>query len=146
MNAGDGLDERESFQVAVDRVGRALAAMGEGDPDPFRACWAADADTTLYGAFGTLERGHDAIDATLAWVGGRFSGGTLAPTYEVVHAGADVGYTVGRERGVVAIDGAEPREVVIRVTHVYRRDASGRWLLVHRHGDHPPVREFATGS
>ncbi|WP_291041021.1 DUF4440 domain-containing protein [Herbiconiux sp.] len=135
-----------AFQAAVDRVGRALAAMGEGDPEPFRACWAPDADTTLYGAFGTLERGHDAIDATLDWVGTRFSGGPLEPSYDAVHAGGDLGYTVGLERGVVRIDGGEPREIVIRVTHIYRRDAAGEWLLVHRHGDHPPAREFSTAG
>jgi ketosteroid isomerase-like protein len=134
-----------AFTAAVARVDRALAAMGAGDAEPFRACWAPDADTTLYGAFGTLERGPEAIGATLDWVGGRFRGGTLTASYEVVHCAGGLGFTVGLERGVLSIDGGSPREIVIRVTHVYRRTGS-EWLLVHRHGDHPPTREFRSGA
>ena len=144
MVSEGGQQVDESFRAAVEGVGRALAAMGEGDPEPFKACWSPGSDTTLYGAFGTLERGHAAIDTTLGWVGGRFSGGPLEPTYEVVHSSGDLGYTVGLERGIVRIDGTEPREILIRVTHVYRRHDDGRWLLVHRHGDHPPAREYAS--
>jgi ketosteroid isomerase-like protein len=75
---------------------------------------------------------------TFEWVGGRFSDGAMVPEYDVVHASGDLAYTVGFERGTVAIDGGQPRPMTIRVTHVYRR-VDGAWRLVHRHADFPPA-------
>jgi ketosteroid isomerase-like protein len=42
-------------------------------------------------------------------------------------------YTVHRERTSVSVDGS-PRDYVLRVTQVYRREA-GTWKVVHRHAD-----------
>lgn len=127
--------------AALDADGEALAAMAAGDPEPYRHCWADSAGSTLYGAFGTIERGREAIDETLGWVASRFASGTLAPHYDVVHASGDIAYTVGREIGSTSLDGAVAAPLLIRVTHVYRRiDGQGR-RIVHRHGDHPPHLE-----
>ncbi|WP_230672620.1 YybH family protein [Rathayibacter sp. Leaf248] len=127
--------------AAIARVEEALVAMAAGDADPYRRCWADIDDSTLYGAFGTIERGSAAIDETLGWVASRFADGELRPHYDVVHASGDLAYTVGRELGSTRLDGGEPRPLVIRVTHVYRRFDGRGWKLVHRHGDHPPRLE-----
>jgi len=127
-----------SFQDALGRTAAALAAMGAGDPRPYQDCWARDDGVTLFGAFGTIERGHDDVMATLDWVASRFSDGSLAPEYDTVHVADDTAYTVGFERGVVRVDRGDPGEITIRVTHVYRR-LDGDWRIVHRHGDHPPA-------
>jgi ketosteroid isomerase-like protein len=126
------------FENALARTAEVLRAMGRGDPAPYRSCWAAVDDVTLFGAFGTIEHGYDDVMATLDWVASRFSEGALVPEYDLVHVGADTAHTVGFERGVVRVDGGEPGEITIRVTHVYRR-LDGDWRIVHRHGDHPPV-------
>jgi len=42
--------------AAIAQVEEALAAMAAGDADPYRLCWADTDDSTLYGAFGTIER------------------------------------------------------------------------------------------
>ncbi|SMH50251.1 Ketosteroid isomerase homolog [Rathayibacter oskolensis] len=126
---------------AIDAVGEALVAMAAGDPEPYRRCWADSDDSTLYGAFGTIERGRAAIDETLGWVAGRFAEGELRPRYDVVHASGDLAYTVGLEIGSTRIDGEEARPMLIRVTHVYRRFGEQGWRIVHRHGDHPPRLE-----
>lgn len=127
--------------AALDAVGEALAAMAAGDPEPYRRCWADTGDSTLYGAFGTIERGREAIDETLGWVASRFAGGTLTPHYDVVHASGDMACTVGSEIGETRLDGAEASPLVIRVTHVYRRIEGQGWRIVHRHADHPPRLE-----
>jgi ketosteroid isomerase-like protein len=54
----------------------------------------------------------------------------------VAHASGDLACTVGFERGEV-VDGAAPRPMVLRVTHIYRRFGEA-WKLVHRHADVPP--------
>jgi ketosteroid isomerase-like protein len=85
-----------------------------------------------------MDRGHDTVTTTFRWVGGRFSGGPMVPTNDVVAVSGDLAYTVGTERGTVRVDGGEPFEMTIRVTHVLRR-IDGRWWLVHRHADFPPA-------
>jgi ketosteroid isomerase-like protein len=123
--------------LALDRVAGALADMGAGHPGPYAACWAPSEGTTLFGAWGTVEKGHDALTRTFEWVGSRFSDGKLVPEYDVVDLSGDLAYTVGFERGTVRVDGGEPHPMTIRVTHVYKR-IEGDWHIVHRHADYPP--------
>ncbi|SDC08634.1 Ketosteroid isomerase homolog [Geodermatophilus telluris] len=123
---------------AMARVADGLAAMGAGDPGPYASCWADSPDVTLFGAWGPVEKGHHAVTRTVEWVGSRFSDGRLVPRYDVVDVSGDLAYTVGVERGTVRVDGGEPQEMTLRVTHVYRR-VEGDWWLVHRHADVPPA-------
>jgi ketosteroid isomerase-like protein len=129
-----GLDEM------LMRVAAALRAMGAGEPQPYADLWEDGADVTLFGAWGPIEKGHEALMRTFAWVGGRFGDGELVPENVVVAESGDLAYTVGFERGVVRVSGGEPREMVLRVTHVLRRGDDG-WRLVHRHADFPPHDE-----
>ena len=126
------------FSKALQRTAEALAAMGSGDPEPYAALWARSDDVTLFGAWGPIEKGRDAVTRTFQWVGSRFGDGALTPTHDVVHVDGDLAYTVGSERGVVRVDGGQPFPMTIRVTHVYRR-LDGEWWLVHRHADFPPA-------
>jgi ketosteroid isomerase-like protein len=57
--------------------------------------------------------------------------------YSIAFASGDLAYTVGFERGEVAIDDGSKKPMIIRVTHVYRR-FDDEWRLVHRHADFPP--------
>ena len=82
---------------ALERIADALHAMGAGDPAPYTALWADDPDVTLFGAWGPIERGHDAVTTTFRWVASRFSDGTLEPRYDVVGVSGDLAYTVGFE-------------------------------------------------
>ena len=53
--------------------------------------------------------------------------------------GGDLGYAVWIERGAVSVEGRdEPGPLVVRVTHIFRRE-EGVWRLIHRHGD--PIAE-----
>ena len=51
-------------------------------------------------------------------------------------ANADFAYTVHREITSTSVNGA-PRDYVLRVTQVYRRE-DGTWKVVHRHADEEP--------
>jgi ketosteroid isomerase-like protein len=126
------------LRVALERVADALAAMFTGDPAPYAALWAAGEQPTLFGAWGPIERGHDAVVRTFDWVASRFSDGAACrPRYDVVDWSEDLAYTVGFEEVEVRVDGGAPAPMTIRVTHVLRR-VDGEWRLVHRHADFPP--------
>jgi ketosteroid isomerase-like protein len=130
--------KHRDFADALERVKEALAAMGAGDPQPYADLWAKSDDVTLFGAWGPIERGARRLAETFRWVGSRFGGGALIPENTVAFASGDLAYTVGFERGEVAVDGGPVRPMTLRVTHIYRR-ADGEWRLVHRHADFPPT-------
>ena len=94
---------------------------------------------TLFGAAVPIRRGWDEVSSTFRWLANRFSE-LCDYEFELVAAGAsgDLAYVVGFEHKTVVVDG-EPATYTLRVTHVYRRE-DGEWRTVHRHGDHPPVR------
>jgi ketosteroid isomerase-like protein len=138
MTATDAPAVPADLRAALDRVAAALTAILAGDPAPYAALWADGAQPTLFGAWGTVEKGHDAVVTTFTWVGSRFSDGTeCRPRYEVVDWSGDLAYTVGFEEAEVRVDGGPPSAMTLRVTHVLRR-VDGEWRLVHRHADYPP--------
>jgi ketosteroid isomerase-like protein len=127
----------DTLDDAISRVDAALTAMRRGDPRPYASCWARSADVTLFGAWGPIEHGWREVTDTFDWVGSRFTGGDAIVEQTVVDASGDLAYTVGFERGPASVGGSPAREMVIRVTHIYKRDG-GEWALVHRHADFPP--------
>jgi ketosteroid isomerase-like protein len=131
-----------SFAEARSQVRAALAAMGSGRPEAYIDCWARSDDTTLFGAWGPIEKGYQRLVETFRWVGHRFTGGMLVPEDVVSFESGDLAYTVGFEHGEVSVDGNAPSAMTIRVTHIYRR-IDGEWYLVHRHADFPPSDQRA---
>jgi len=127
----------QELAPALAEVDAGLADMAQGRPGRYGGCWADSDDVTLFGAWGPVEKGHDAVVRTFDWVGSRFSDGELRSEHLVVGVSGDLAYTVGFERGTVRVDGGAPGPMTIRVTHVYGR-TDGRWRLVHRHADFPP--------
>lgn len=129
---------QEDLAATLRETDAAIHAITAGDPEPYIALWDDGPDTTLFGAWGPIERGPAALRNTFEWVGGRFGpGGGLVPEHVVVESSGSLAYAVGFERGDVRVDGGQPIPMTIRVTHVYRH-AGGRWRLTHRHADFPP--------
>jgi ketosteroid isomerase-like protein len=129
---------RHELEQTLQRVDAALRAMGSGNPDPYIALWDDGPDVTLFGAWGPIERGADALRETFTWVGSRFSDGELVPENIIVQMSGTLAYTVGFERGTVRVDGGPLVPMTIRVTHYYRY-RHGQWRLMHRHADFPPA-------
>lgn len=128
----------DTFAETLERQDAATASMLDGDPGPMINSWADSDDVTLFGAWGPIEKGHKAVTDTMRWVGSRFTGAdTVSVENTVVASSGDLAYTVGFERSQVSVDGGPPRDMVIRVTHIYRR-IDGAWKLMHRHADFPP--------
>jgi ketosteroid isomerase-like protein len=131
-----------SLQQTLDRVHSATVAIGRGDPEPYMRLWSRADDVSLFGAWGPCKQGWDQVSQTFRWVATRFAGGELRCEDLIVNVSGDLAYTVGYERGAMAVDGQEPEPMSIRVTQVYRRE-DGEWRLVHRHGDFAPIDQSA---
>jgi pimeloyl-ACP methyl ester carboxylesterase/ketosteroid isomerase-like protein len=123
------------LEVAIERTVAAGRRFVNGDPTAFAALWSDGDDVTIFGGFGSGERGRDEIVARLAWASARFGSGEFE--YEPIASGSsgELGYAVGIERGRATLVGCEePGEMVLRVTHLFRHQ-DGEWKLIHRHAD-----------
>jgi ketosteroid isomerase-like protein len=134
----------DALAKALEQDAGARTALQNGDPGPIIDFWAVSDDVTLFGAWGPIEKGHEAVTDTMRWVGSRLTGAaTVDVEHTVIASSGDLAYTVGFERSHVNVDGGAPREMVIRVTHIYRR-IDGDWKLVHRHADFAPPDQRIT--
>ena len=115
------------------RLRDAETALHNGDPGPRLAIWSMREPVSVLGAARSAV-GQEAVRDLFRGLGDTFSDCT---SYEYEIAAADVvgdmAYTAGYERTQASING-EPRQYVLRVTQIYRRE-DGEWKVAHRHGD-----------
>jgi ketosteroid isomerase-like protein len=137
---------RRKLATALRRTDRAIRAITSGRPAPYAGLFDDSPDVSLFGAWGPIERGPQALRDTFAWVASRFGpGGGLQTENVVVRMSGSLAYTVGFERGDVQVDGGPLRQMTLRVTHIYAYER-GSWRLLHRHADFPPADQRWTGS
>jgi ketosteroid isomerase-like protein len=128
----------DALAKALEHDAAARTALQNGDPGPIIDFWAVSDDITLFGAGGPIEKGHKPVTDTMRWVASRFTGADAVDVeYTVIASSGDLAYTVGFERSHVSVDGRPPRDMAVRVTHIYRR-IDAEWKLMHRHADFPP--------
>lgn len=132
------MSEIDDFRETVlARQAEAEEALVRGDAEPRMELWSRRDPVTLFGAKGMSESGWDAVSATFRWVATRFSEVTdFHLDVEVVEVVGDMAYTLAFERFNGSISGRPVEPVLVRVTHVYRRE-DGEWKIVHRHADNP---------
>lgn len=122
----------------VRRVDHERAQWISGEPPEAAGRFRQDDDMTIVGPFGGAGvRGREQFEATQARIVGQFKGGT--GQFELIRAFAegDVAVVIGIERSRVtfADRGDQPRRWELRSTQVFRRDADGSWVRLHRHAD-----------
>jgi ketosteroid isomerase-like protein len=128
------MSDRDDFLAWVQGPLRdAETALHNGDPRPRLSIWSEREPVSVLGAARSAV-GQEAIRDLFDSLGGAFSNCT-SHLYEVVAADVvgDIAYTAGYERTEASI-GGEPRQYVLRVTQIYRRE-DGAWKVAHRHGD-----------
>ena len=134
----------EDFVQALDRTAKAHDAMWAGDPEPMIGLFAHRDPVSLFGAWGPCRTEWPEVERTVRWAGSRFSNGVVTAENVVAYSSGELAYSVGYERGRVAVDGGEPEEMRMRVTHIYRLE-DGQWRLVHRHADFAPTEQSPPG-
>jgi len=128
------MSDRDDFLAWVQGPLRdAETALHNGDPRPRLAIWSEREPVSVLGAARSAV-GQEAVRDLFHSLGDTFSNCT-SHLYEVVSADVvgDLAYTAGYERTRASING-EPRQYVLRVTQIYRRE-DGEWKVAHRHGD-----------
>ena len=110
-------------------------ALRNGDPGPRLRMWSSHDPLSLFGAEGPPCSGWDRISDRFRSIASRFSD-CREYEFELLAAGVsgDLAYTVGFERATMSLDRGPVGPIVLRVTHIYRRE-DGEWKIVHRHGD-----------
>jgi ketosteroid isomerase-like protein len=128
------MSERDDFAAwTQSQLREAETALHNGDPRPRLAIWSTREPVSVLGAWRSAV-GQEALRALFHNLADTFSNCT-SHVYEIVAADVvgDMAFTVGYERTQASING-EPRQYVLRVTQVYRRE-DGDWKVVHRHAD-----------
>ena len=134
------MSNRDEFVAWTQRQLRdAETALHNGDPGPRLAIWSAREPVSVLGAWRSAI-GQEAVRELFISLAGTFSSCT-SHVYELVAVEVlgDMAFTAGYERTQASING-EPRQYVLRVTQVYRRE-DGDWKVAHRHGDTVPDSE-----
>ena len=144
----------EDVRELVERVREATGALMQGDVRRYFALVDETPDYTLMPPTGGPTRhGADASPSTIEALEQFFPGGGDGDLeLEQLYASGTLAVLVGVERQHGPVGGLPGQDWPLRVTLVFRREASG-WRLVHRHADalmHPIsmdlVARLALGS
>jgi ketosteroid isomerase-like protein len=126
-----------SFPTFLGQFEQGITRFINGDAALWKQHASRRDDVTLMGGWGTCERGWKGVGARYDWAAGRFRDSTATLHVEYMSSGVsgDLAYTVSIERSVVRLaDQDVPASMVLRVSHIFRREA-GAWTLIHRHAD-----------
>jgi ketosteroid isomerase-like protein len=131
------MGERDDFLAWFNTTWRdAEVALHNGDAAPRFRTWSDQEPVTLFGAWLNATGASGVREVfeglALAFSEARFSDVDLI----AADVSGDLAYTVQREITSTTVNG-QPRDYVLRVTQVYRRE-DGDWKVVHRHGDEEP--------
>jgi ketosteroid isomerase-like protein len=132
-------DEVSGFRnsILVQQTEAEKAFVANADAGPRMELWSRNDPVTLFGARGMCQGGWSKLSETFSWAAARFSDvSEFRFDVEALGVGGDMAYTIGFERFTGSIAGRPVEPVLVRVTHVYRRE-DGEWKIVHRHADNP---------
>ena len=110
------------------------AALLRGDMTTYLDLLAVSADFTLMSPFGGKPTHGTYTSARWQEIGRFFANGRLHVEVVQAYGSVDMVALALIERANVEVGGLPAEDWALRVTLVYRRDASG-WVLVHRHAD-----------
>ena len=128
------MTEREEFIAwTQSRLRDAETALHNGDAEPRLGLWSSREPVSVLGAWRSAT-GQEEVRELFRTLAETFSD-CISYVYEIVAAEVigEMAFTAGYERTQASING-EPRQYVLRVTQIYRRE-DGEWKVAHRHGD-----------
>ena len=138
------MTQPDDFRAFLARQAEAEKALVlSGDLEPRLSLWTRRDPVSLLGAWGPNKSGWEEVSRILRWIAARIAQGTYSDyryDVEIADVSGDMAYTVGFERFNSTADDGTVEPIVIRVTHIYRRE-DGDWKIVHRHADTAPIDE-----
>ncbi len=124
------------LDAAIEASRQAVLGVINGDASLIHSLFSTADDVTLGNPFGPFVRGREAVVQTTALAATRYQDGELLPFDPIARHQADgLAVVVETEHVRAKLEGAaEPSDLSLRVTSVYRREGEV-WRLVHRHAD-----------
>jgi ketosteroid isomerase-like protein len=126
-----------SLQSFLPQFEEGISRFINGDPSLWKQNASRRDDATIMGAWGAYEKGWTEVGPRYDWAAARFreSGAKVKVEYLSSGVSGDLAYTVAIERSEVhLVDQDKPAPSILRVTHLFRKEA-GVWKLLHRHAD-----------
>ena len=127
---------REAFRRSIVPLQHeAESAFIQGRVDERLELWSHEDPVSVFAALGPSKQGWDRLELMFTSVADRLSDGDRL-TYDLTtyDVSGDMAWTAGFLRFSVSIDGAPARSMVLRVTHIYRRE-NGQWKIAHEHSN-----------
>jgi hypothetical protein len=121
------------WQLFRAKLQEALAAHLAGSPAAFQRLWSHDADVSLMGALGGLQRGWAEVAARLDSVSRQLNAHELSVENVQTVVDTNIAVTADLERAVRTVDGKLVSRV-LRCTQAYRIEG-GEWRIFHRHAE-----------
>lgn len=136
----------DDLDAAIEANRAGVLGVINGDHRPIMAAYSEADDITIGNPFGPFAKGRAATDRTIAAAAARYRDGEIVAMDRIsLIRSDDLACMVEVERFRVKVGGAaEPADVAIRATTVFRREPGG-WKVVHRHAD-PITTPQATES
>lgn len=127
--------EMQEFQAFLEIVNEAQAELVQGRPEAFKALWSHGPDVTIFGGFGSGEKGWDKVGPRQDWASAQFSEGSRSHEVLSMYVSGNLGYVVQLERIRFKVPGTSEESLLeLRSTMIMRREPEG-WRIVHRHAD-----------
>jgi ketosteroid isomerase-like protein len=126
----------DELEAVVEQTHAALAAIIQGDADPWRAVFSQRDDGTLGNPFGPFVRGFEQVMDAASRAAELYRDGVVVACDRIAtYESPELACVVEVERFDVKVGGgSELVPVALRVTSVLRRE-EGEWKVVHRHAD-----------
>jgi ketosteroid isomerase-like protein len=129
------------FRTFLSKVYEAQVEFVQGRPAAFKALWSQRPDITIFGGFGSGDKGWEKVGSRLDWGSAQFSKGVRSHEVLSTQVNGDLGYVVQVERIRFTVPGQTKESLLeLRATMIMRREA-GAWRLVHRHADSQMTRQ-----
>jgi ketosteroid isomerase-like protein len=131
------MSDREEFLAWFNTEWReAEVALHNGDAAPRFQTWSERDPVTLFGAWLNATGAAGVREVFLKLAEAFAEAGSSRIQLVAADVSGDLAYTAHRELTSTSVNG-QPRDYVLRVTQVYRRE-DDMWKVVHRHGDEEP--------
>ena len=127
------MSKEDEVRTVSDRFYSGLSRM---DFSALPEIWSHGDDVTTMHPMGGEQVGWDAVRTSFEEAGGAMTDSRVELIDQRIHAGQDLAYETGIERGRAKLAG-ESVEFEHRVTNVYRLEG-GQWKMIHHHTDVSP--------
>lgn len=131
-------DAEPSFRAFLPLFQEATRTLLDGDDTVWGGMLSTEPGSTLFGPFGEVASGVEAVATRYELVEARFAYGParLDVEYLAVDVSGDLAYVVALERSTFRFAESDSMSSgYTRATMVFRREG-GEWRLRHRHMDH----------